>query len=62
MWEEERKEWTIPSFILTDKRSDISFPAINAKARVEQMRDDRSVKFDRDDSNSGDKGNFQNST
>jgi len=43
VWEENKKEWSIPSFILTDKKSDISFPTINGKQRVDQVRDDRHI-------------------
>lgn len=34
-WDEFRKEWTVPAFILTDKKQDVSFPTINGKQRVE---------------------------
>lgn len=30
-WDEIRKEWTVPAFILTDKKQDVSFPTINGK-------------------------------
>lgn len=43
VWDESKKEWSIPSFLLTEKKSDISFPTINAKQRIEQQRDNRSI-------------------
>lgn len=42
-FDESRKEWTIPSFLLNDKKTDVSFPTINGKQRVDQMRDDRAI-------------------
>lgn len=65
-WDENRKEWTVPAFILTDKKQDVSFPTINGKQRVEQVRDERSIQFDGQFSDSKSQGrqlgNFQNST
>ncbi len=40
-FDEGRKEWTIPNFILSDKKTDITLPTINAKQRVEQSKEDR---------------------
>lgn len=40
-WDESRKEWTVPAFLLQDKKTDVSFPTINARQRVEQVRDER---------------------
>ena len=34
-WEDERGDWTIPMFTFNPKAKDISFPTINAKARVD---------------------------
>jgi hypothetical protein len=34
-FDENKKEWTIPVFLLADKKSDISFPTINGKQRVD---------------------------
>ncbi len=42
-FDENKKEWTIPVFLLADKKSDISFPTINGKQRVEQARDERHI-------------------
>jgi hypothetical protein len=41
VFDESRKEWTIPNFILTDKKSDVTLPTINAKQRVEQSKEER---------------------
>jgi len=30
-WDENKKEWTVPAFLLTDKKADVSFPTINGK-------------------------------
>ena len=35
VWNENTKDWQIPSFILTDKKAAISFPTINGKQRVD---------------------------
>jgi hypothetical protein len=35
VWNEGRKEWVIPNFIISDKKSEIQFPTINAKQRVD---------------------------
>ena len=43
VWDECRKEWSIPSFILTDKKADISFPNISGKSRVEQLKEERNI-------------------
>jgi hypothetical protein len=43
VWDEGRKEWSIPSFILTDKKADISFPNISGKSRVEQLKEERNI-------------------
>lgn len=64
---EDRKEWVIPQFILADKKGDVSFPTINAKQRVDQLRDDRSIQFERDASDTRSQGarwqsNFHGST
>ena len=52
-WNEETKEWSVPHFLLTDKKTDVAFPTINAKQRVDQVREDRSVTFDRAGSDVG---------
>ena len=46
VFDEGKKEWTIPNFILNDKKTDITLPTINAKQRVEQTKEDRNVQFD----------------
>jgi len=43
VFDEGKKEWTVPNFILTDKKTDITLPTINAKQRVEQTKEDRNV-------------------
>lgn len=50
VWNENSKEWQIPSFILSDKKAEISFPTISGKQRVDQAREDKSIVFDRDGS------------
>lgn len=45
-WDDERNEWTIPLFTLNSKSKEISFPTINAKQRVEHMKEDRDIYFD----------------
>jgi hypothetical protein len=35
MWDEGRKEWSVPHFILQEKKSDVTFPTINGKSRVD---------------------------
>jgi len=34
-WDDEKGDWTIPMFTFNLRNKDISFPSINAKARVE---------------------------
>jgi len=46
----------VPNFILTDKKTDITLPTINAKQRVEQCKDERSVQFDGHDSDTRSQG------
>lgn len=31
VWDEGRKEWSIPSFLLNDKKSEVNFPSIAGK-------------------------------
>ena len=38
-YDEGRKEWTVPSFLLSDKKAEVSFPTINARQRVDEMKD-----------------------
>ena len=45
VWSEGRKEWSIPAFLLQEKRSECQFPTINGKQRAEQLRDERELKF-----------------
>ena len=42
-WDEEKGDWTIPLFTFNPKQKDISFPSINAKARVDQAKDEREL-------------------
>lgn len=42
-WDEEKGEWGIPLFTFNPKQKDISFPSINAKARVDQAKDEREL-------------------
>lgn len=46
VFDEGKKEWTIPNFILSDKKTDITLPTINAKQRVEQSKEERQVHMD----------------
>jgi hypothetical protein len=52
----------VPYFLLTDKKADMAFPTINAKQRIDQVREDRSVTFERAGSDVGSQkslfGNF----
>lgn len=50
VFDEGKKEWTVPNFILTDKKTDITLPTINAKQRVEQTKEDRNVQLEDHDS------------
>lgn len=64
-YDEGRKEWSIPSFLLNDKKADVSFPTINARQRVDEMKEQRQLQFEDDDSGSQGRklGNFHgNST
>lgn len=45
-WDENRKEWTVPNFLLTEKKQDVTFPTINGKQRTEQVREERHIQFD----------------
>lgn len=45
-WDDERLEWNIPLFTLNTKTREIAFPTINAKQRVEQMKEDRDLIID----------------
>lgn len=31
VWDENKKDWVIPMFILAEKKGDVHFPTINAK-------------------------------
>jgi len=42
-WEDERGDWAIPLFTFNPKAKDISFPTINARARVDQAKEDREL-------------------
>lgn len=42
-WDDDKNDWTIPMFTFNLKNKDISFPSINAKARVEQGKDEREI-------------------
>jgi len=48
-WDDPTKTWTIPHFITVDKKSDIAFPTINAKQRVDQSKEDKEISFESDD-------------
>ena len=45
-WDEEKADWTIPFFTFNPKEKVIAFPTINAKQRVEQMKEDRELNID----------------
>ena len=47
-WDDEKGDWTIPMFTFNLKNKDISFPSINAKARVEQAKDERELDIQED--------------
>lgn len=34
-WDDEKGDWSVPMFTFNPKAKDISFPTINARARVE---------------------------
>ena len=34
-WDEEKGDWNVPMFTFNPKAKDISFPTINARARVD---------------------------
>jgi hypothetical protein len=34
-YQEERKEWIVPHFIISEKKQDVAFPTINGKSRVD---------------------------
>jgi len=42
-WDDERGDWNIPLFTFNPKAKDISFPTINAKQRVDQIKDERVI-------------------
>ena len=45
-WDDEKEEWKIPFFAFNPKSKDLSFPTINAKQRVEQVKDERELFID----------------
>jgi len=60
-WDEEKADWTIPFFTFNPKEKVIAFPTINAKQRVEQMKEDRELNIDegQDDSAAADPAIFR---
>ena len=42
-WDDEKLDWQIPLFTFNPKGKDISFPTINAKQRVDQIKDEREL-------------------
>lgn len=48
-WDENKKEWSVPHFFVNDKKADAAFPTINGKQRVDQVRNERDIAFDRND-------------
>jgi len=44
-WDEDRREWSIPLFILNKIQDEVGFPTIGAKARVQQTKDERALFF-----------------
>ena len=42
-WDDEKGDWNIPLFTFNPKAKDISFPTINGKQRVDQMKDERVI-------------------
>ena len=47
-WDDEKQDWQIPLFTFNPKGKDISFPSINAKQRVDQMKDERELHIQED--------------
>ena len=45
-WSDEKQDWQIPYFSFNPKSQDLAFPTINAKQRVEQIKDEREIAFD----------------
>ena len=44
-WDDERGDWSIPFFTFNHRTKDIAFPTINAKARVEQTKEERELRI-----------------
>ena len=59
-WDDERGDWSIPMFTFNPKAKDISFPTINAKARVDQAKDEREINILGADEYDGDEGGKNN--
>lgn len=53
-WDDERGDWAIPMFTFNPKAKDISFPTINAKARVDQAKEERELNIQGADEEDGD--------
>ena len=34
VWNEGQKEWSVPSFLIQDKKADCNFPTINGRVRA----------------------------
>jgi len=61
-WDDERGDWTIPMFTFNPKAKDISFPTINAKARVDQAKEERELNIlggEEDDGGRNNDSNFR---
>ena len=62
-WDDERGDWTIPLSTFNPKTKDRNCPSINAKGRVEQSKDERTLQIQdnfEDDSQFRKQGNFKN--
>lgn len=44
-WDEDTRDWTVPLFLLHKMQDEVAFPTIGAKARVEQVREEREMTF-----------------
>lgn len=44
-WLDEKGDWDIPMFTFNPKAKDISFPTINARARVDQAKEERELQL-----------------
>lgn len=50
-WDEEKLDWQIPYFSFNHKSREVSFPTINAKQRADQLKEDRDLIIDENQTN-----------